>query len=302
MATKPHERRHKKPDWSTCNEEKKGFKKDERYWKPTTDEQGNAFVIMRFIPDPNDVPFNHIRKHNFNYMVDGVKKYYIKNCINTFGFDKECPLCKKNNEYYNSAFKEDKELYEQRKAKHSYTANVLIIQNANKPEDEGKVFLFEYGNKIADKIKGRRFPSEQDKQDPDFKSFDPFDWYEGADFKLKVKKVGDYPNYDDSTFSNPKEIGSDDFIDSLIEKSYDLSEFMDVSKFPTNEETAKVLSSILGIDIPDTPVVEKKSNPKPVNKIEEFTRSEPEPEPDADAEPESEDEDDDDVNFFKNLR
>ena len=149
-------------------------------------------------------------------MVDGVKKYWIRNCINTFGYEKDCPVCKKNMEYWNSAFESDKKLASQRKRKLNFVSNILVIKNPANPDDEGKVFLYQYGQKIYDKMKQLMFPSDEDMLDPDFKSFIPFDLEEGADFLLKVKKQGDFPNYDDSKFSGQKPLGDEKKIDAEI--------------------------------------------------------------------------------------
>lgn len=242
-------------------DKKKGFEKDTRFWKPTTDENGKAAAIIRFIPDKNGNPFVKFYSHSFDFMVEGVKKYWIKNCINTFGYDRECPICKKNQEYWNSSFEQDKKIASQRKRKLNFVSNILVIKNPANPEDEGKVYLYQYGQKIYDKMKQLMFPSEEDLLDDDFKSFVPFDLEDGAEFLLKVKKQGDFPNYDDSKFSSQKKLGTDKEIDKIMGLTYDLEEFIKEDKFPTNEETIKVLGTILGI-------TQAVSKPRPAAKVE----------------------------------
>ena len=283
-------------------EKKKGFEKDTRFWRHTADDQGKAAAVIRFIPDKDGNPFVKYYTHSFDYMVDGVKKYWIRNCINTFGYDKDCPICKKNMEYWNSPFEQDKKLASQRKRKLVFVSNILVIKNPANPDDEGKVFLYQYGQKIYDKMKQLMFPSDEDMLDPDFKSFVPFDLEEGADFLLKVKKQGDFPNYDDSKFSAQKPLGDEKKIDSIMGKTYELSEFMAPEKFPENTETIKTLGTILGLATVAAPVVESVSKPKKEEK-EELEELDFNSETDSyDSEKDVDTSDiDDDVKFFEDL-
>ena len=235
------------------SEKKKGFEKDARFWKQTPDSKGEANVVFRFLPDLSGTPYVKLYSHSFDFQVAGQKKYWIKNCVNTFGYDKECPICKKNMELWNSAFESDKALASKRKRKLQFISNVYIIKNPNDPESEGKVVLFKYGQKIYDKIKAKMFPSEADKLDDDFIEFVPFDLYTGADFRLTVTKQGDFPNYDLSKFSTQKPLlgGDDKKIDTVMNSTYLLSEFVDLSQFPSNEETIKTLGQILGLTDPE---------------------------------------------------
>jgi hypothetical protein len=235
-------------------DEKKDYT-DNRFWKLTPDESGNAMAIIRFIPDKNGNPFVKYYAHSFEYNDNGTKKWYIENCVSTFGFDRKCPICEKNQEYWNSAFEKDKEIASIRKRKLFYVANIHVIKNPNNPEQEGSTFLFKFGPKIYEKIKAKWFPSATDLADPDFVQFIPFDLYEGANFKLKginlntkQNKRGVYPNYDTSEFSpQSKFLGGDDKkIEKVIEETNVLDEFVDESKFPTNDHVKKVLASILG--------------------------------------------------------
>jgi hypothetical protein len=262
-------------DWDGLKEKikeegkKTGFTKDERFWSPTRDEKGNGMAIIRFLPDPDGEIWTKIYGHNFNYMIEGVKKYWIKNCINTFGYDRDCPICKKNQELYNSSFEEDKKVAGQRKRKLKFTSNILVIKDSAHPENEGQVKLFSYGVKIQEKLQKRITPSDSDLEDPDFKEFMPFDFYEGANFKIKIKTQGvppnDYPNYDDSEFSTQSELfnGDEKKIRAVYEKTVKLSEFMGEDKFPTNAETITALGSILGIKNKPAPktVVDDESAP-----------------------------------------
>jgi len=298
-------------------EKKGGFKKDERFWKPTVDDKGNATAVIRFLPDPNGNPWVKLYTHNFSYMNDGVKKYWINNCVNTFGYDRECPICKKNQEYWNSAFEADKKIASLRKRKLEYIANIVVLKNPAHPEDEGKVFLYKFGEKIYGKIKEKMFPSEEMKAlgEGMYEEFVPFDLYEGAHFILVQTKQGDYPNYDSSKFDKVKPLGSDKVIESVMGRVYDTSEFIAEDKFPTNEKVIEVLGSLLGIaqagkSAPTAPVADKSD--EGIEDItsgsiddladdfpESFTGKQPEAETNDEAPAAS---DDEDADFFRNLR
>lgn len=293
-------------DWNQIKENikqedtKKGkFEKDTRFFSTTKDATGLANVVLRFLPDSEGNPFVKIFNHAFDFSVDGQKRWWIRNCINTFGYEKECPICKKNMELWNSAFESDKAVASKRKRKMQYIANVLIIKNPNDPESEGKVMLFKFGSKIYDKIKQKMFPSEADLLDDDFKSFVPFDLFDGADFMLVQTKQGEFPNYDSSKFSKQKPLlgGDEKKIDATMEKTYLLSEFMADDQFPTNEETLKVLATTLGMVDEEEP--KKVSKPKVTKEedVEEITESntfEPEVIPEGEI--------DDDLAFFNSLK
>jgi hypothetical protein len=221
-----------KPDWKAAIAKKK-------------------FYTLRFLPDKEGNPFAHYYSHSFQYPAsDGSqKKWYINNCISTFGWDPKCPICGKNSEYYNSAYESDKKLGKERQRQQNWISNILVVNDPINPENNGEVFLYRYGYKIYQKLETQMFPKETDLEDPDFEEFMPFDLFEGADFKLKIKKQGDYPNYDESSFSSPKPIfnGDEDKIDEIMSKVYDLSEFTDPKNYPTVEETIKQVGHLLGV-------------------------------------------------------
>lgn len=254
-------------DWSKVKEEivesekKKGFQKDQRFWKPTVDDKGNATAVIRFLPDKTLTPFVKYYQHNFKYQINGANKFYIKNCINTFGYDKACPICAKNQEYWNSGFESDKKISSIRKRKLVYVSNILVIKNPANPEDEGKVFLYNYGEKIYGKLKDKMFPSEEIKSlgEGTYDEYMPFDLYEGANFKIVQVKQGEFPNYDKSEFNKQSPVGSEKVIDAIMDQVYDLSEFIAPEKFPSNEDVIKELGAILGI-APKKADVEPTSN------------------------------------------
>lgn len=147
-------------DWNKLKEDivkadsKKGFTKDERFWKPTLDKDTKTGIaIFRFLPDAEGNPFVKLYHHSFDYMVDGVKKYWIKNCVNTFGYDRECPICKKNMEYYNSAFESDKALGSKRGRKQKFISNIYIVSNPNNPRTTVKSSFMSMVSRSMRKLK-----------------------------------------------------------------------------------------------------------------------------------------------------
>lgn len=301
-------------DWGKVTEKiktdetKKGFKKDERFWKHTPDKEGNATAIIRFLPDADGNPYSKYYQHNFSYMDNGVKKYWIRNCLNTFGYDRECPICKKNQEYWNSAFESDKKLASERKRKLTFISNILVIKNPNNPEDEGKVFLYSYGQKIWDKIKDKWFPSAEIMAlgEGSYDEYIPFDLYEGADFKLVVSKQGEFPNYDKSEFGKQKPVGNDKQIDAIMSKVYGVAEFIDESKYPTNDDVVAKLGVLLGLTVKN-PTARPESRPVQEDvepQVEDITETETEVEAEVEDEPSDAAAEDDDsmADFFKNLK
>ena len=204
---------------------------------------------MRFLEDPNGKLVETYNQHSFDYTINNEKKKYWKNCINTFGYDQNCPICKKVSEYYKSPYKEDKDLGGERGRKVNYVSNVYIEENKNAPETVGKVFLYRFGKKIYEKLDNRMYPKDSAFDDPDFKAFTPHDVYEGARFKLKVKSQGEFPNYDDSEFSAQSEFlgGDDDKIGAALEKCFSLDEFIDPTAYPSNETVIKEIGFLIGL-------------------------------------------------------
>lgn len=306
-------------NWDTVKEDikkeddkkDKKFSKDERFWTPTKDANGIANAVIRFIPDAEGNPFAKIYNHGFAYQVNGQKKWWIRNCLNTFGYDRDCPICKKNMELWNSAFESDKAIASKRKRKLQYIANIIVIKNPACPEEEGKVFLYKFGAKIYDKIKQKMFPSETDLMDEDFKQFVPFDLYEGADFILAVTKQGEFPNYDNSKFTKQKPLvgGDDKKIGAVMETTHLISPFLAESEFPSNEETLRSLAPVLCLSdeevAEEKPKAKKEAKPKE-DEPEEISEGSIDISDDSDTPEEKsndeEEEEDDDLAFFNSLK
>ena len=212
--------------------------KDDRFWKPEVDQAGNGFAVIRFLPavDGEDVPWTRIFTHGFK----GPGGWYIENSLTTIG--KKDPVSEMNTVLWNSGNEKDKEIARERKRKLSYIANILVVSDPKHPENEGKIFLFKFGKKIFDKIMEKIQPEFADDQ-----AVNVFDFWQGANFKLKIRKVAGYTNYDKSEFdtSSPVLDGDDAKLEALWKKQYALKEFNDPSSFKSYEELKARLDEVL---------------------------------------------------------
>lgn len=208
-------------------------------FKLETDKAGNGRAVIRFLPAPEgeDLPF--VKLYNHGFQVNG--KWLIENCPTTIG--KDCKICEENSRLWNSGVDSDKEIARARKRKLSYYANVYIVNNPADPSLEGKVMIFRFGAKIFDKIKAAMKPEFEDDA-----PVDPFDMWQGANFRLRVKQVAGYPNYDDSVFESPSALldGDDSELEQLWKSEFSLQELVSVDKFKSEEELEKRLNYVLG--------------------------------------------------------
>ena len=216
--------------------------KDERIWKPGIDKSGNGYAVIRFLPEiaGEDSPFVSIYSHAFK----GKGGWLFENCPTTLG--EKCPICEANTELWNSGIEDDKNIARNRKRKLTYISNILVLEDPANPENKGKVFLYQYGTKIFQKIQGLAHPEYQDE-----KAVDPFNFWTGADFKIKIRNVGGYVNYDRSEFSSPAPLlgGDDKKLEELWKTQYPLKEFTDKSQFKSHQELKDRFNKITGGDI-----------------------------------------------------
>lgn len=223
---------------------------DDRFWKPEMDKAGNGYAVIRFLPPPEgeDVPWAKVWSHAFQ----GPGGWYIENSLTTL--NKKDPVGELNRQLWNSGSEKDKEVARKQKRKLSYYSNIYVIKDPAHPENEGKVFLYKYGKKIFDKITEAMQPAFADE-----KPINPFDFWTGADFKIKLRKVDGYWNYDKSEFSNPGTLGDfdDDRLEKIYSKTHSLTQFSADDNFKTYEELAKRLNDVL--------------NSKPVARIDRET-------------------------------
>ena len=222
--------------------EKKNSYQDDRFWKPTLDKASNGMAVFRFLPAPEneDMPWAKLYTHAFK--VGG--RWYIENSRTTIG--EKDPVSEMNSELWNSGLESDKDIARDRKRKLSYISNILVLKDPGAPENEGKVFLYKYGVKIFNKIQEAMQP-EFDDEDP----INPFDYWAGANFKLKVRKVGGYINYDKSEFESPSELlgGDDGKLEELWKTQHSLQAFVAPDQFKTYDELKKKLQEVVGDDI-----------------------------------------------------
>ena len=218
---------------------------DDRFWKLDPDKAGNASATIRFLPrtEGDELPWVKIFSHGFQ---GPTGKWYIENSLTTIG--ENDPVGELNSRLWNSSGDDNSPERKQARAqkrKLSYIANILVVNDPKHPENEGKVFLFKFGKKIFDKI--------MDKARPTFEDEDPvnvFDLWDGADFKLRMKKVEGYPNYDQSAFASPSPVmgGDEQKILKAVNSQHKLGEFLDKKNFKTYEELSRKLASVLNTD------------------------------------------------------
>ena len=248
--------------------EKKSYK-DDRLWKPVMDKSGNGYAVIRFLPavDGEDMPWAKVWNHAFQ---GPTGQWYIENSLTTVG--QNDPVSEMNSAYWNSGVESDKEIARKQKRKLQYFANIYVVEDSANPQNEGKVMLYRFGKKIFDKCMEAMQPAFKDET-----AVNPFDFWEGANFKLKLRMVEGYWNYDKSEFSAPSPLfDDDDKLEEVWKKQYPLSEFSAATNFKSYEELKKRLDMVLvGTvkvgnatevmeDVPwDEPKVDTKPTPAP---------------------------------------
>jgi hypothetical protein len=219
--------------------------KDDRFWRPEQDKQGNGFAVIRFLPeiDGEDCPWVKVYSHAFQ----GMGGWYIENSLTTL--NQKDPVSELNSELWNTGSEEDKNIARSRKRKTTYISNILVIKDEANPQNEGKVFLFKYGTKIFDKIQEKMKPEFKDEQ-----AINPFNFWEGCNFKLKIRKIGGYTNYDKSEFDSTSALfGGDDVrIEKIWKQQHALQPFIGPESFKSYDELKKRLFDVLGGDIRGT--------------------------------------------------
>jgi hypothetical protein len=216
-----------------------GKQVDERFWKPEVDAAGNGYAVIRFLPAPEGetVPWAKLYSHAFQ----GPGGWYIENSLTTL--NEKDPVGEINRRLWNSGGDDDKETARKQKRKLSYYSNVYVVKDPKHPENEGRVFLYKYGKKIHDKIITAMQPEFQDET-----PVNVFDMWEGANFKLKIKKVAGYWNYDSSEFDSVSALSSDDTeLEKVWKGEYSLEAFTAKDNFKTYEELEARLNLVLGV-------------------------------------------------------
>ena len=219
-----------------------GTSGDDRLWKLDVDKSGNGYAVIRFLPAPDgeDLPFVKLYSHAFQ----GPGGWYIENSLTTLG--QKDPVSEYNTQLWNNGTDSGKETARKQKRKLTYTSNIYVVKDPANPENEGKVFLFKYGKKIFDKLTAAMQPEFEDEE-----AIDPFDFWQGANFKLKAKNVAGYRNYDSSEFAAVSPLlDDDDALEALWKKELSLAEIVATDQFKTYEDLKRRLDYVLGNTAP----------------------------------------------------
>lgn len=267
--------------------EKKSYV-DERLWKPQVDKAGNGYAVLRFLPAPKgeELPWVRVWNHAFQ---GPTGQWFIENSLTTL--NQKDPVSEYNSQLWNSGVESDKEIARKQKRKLQYYSNVYIVQDSTNPENEGKVMLYRYGKKIFDKLMETMQPAFEDE-----KAINPFDLWEGANFKLKIRKVDGYWNYDKSEFDSVTPLKStDEELESIWNAEHSLADFVAPSNFKSYDELKTRLDAVLS-----GTVVAAKTAAAMIEEDETpFTptfKSEPAPTPTS-----VDNEDDDAMSYFEKL-
>jgi len=212
---------------------------DERVWKLECDKSGNGYAVIRFLPAPDgeDLPFVKLYSHAFQ----GPGGWYIENSLTTLG--QKDPVSEYNTMLWNNGTDAGKETARKQKRKLTYVSNIYVVKDPANPQNEGKVMLYKYGKKIFDKLTAAMQPEFEDEE-----AIDPFDFWQGANFKLKAKNVAGYRNYDSSEFARPDALlDDDDAMEGIWKKEYSLAELVAPDQFKDYDALKKRLDYVLGV-------------------------------------------------------
>lgn len=269
---------------------------DTNLWTCKTDKAGNGYAIIRFLPGPakdgdDALPFVRKWSHGFK---GHTGSWFIEDCLTTLG--KECPVCEKNSEHWNAG-EDGKTQARKQKRNLSYYSNIYVVKDPANPENEGKIFIYRYGKKIFDKLNEMMNPVE-DPLDPKA-PVNPFDFWKGANFKLKVRQVEGYPNYDKSEFDGVAALSDDDdVLEQIWKDSHSLKDLIDPSKFKSYDDQAAKLAKVIG----GTSPYKKAEDVVTDDDIPSWSEAPKFKEKEAPAQKASViDDDDEDLAFFKNA-
>ena len=260
---------------------------DERIWKPEVDKAGNGYAVIRFLPAPDgeDVPFVRVWDHGFQ---GPTGQWYIEKSLTTIG--QKDPVSEYNTMLWNSGIEANKDLVRKYKRRLSFYSNIFVVKDPSNPENEGKVFLYKFGKKIFDKLNDMMNPQFEDE-----KPVNPFDLWTGADFKLKIRNVEGYRNYDKSEFDNSAPLlDDDDKLEQVWKSQYALGEFIDADNFKSYDELKSKLYRVLALESgnQESAMVEAPASPAPTI---------PTSSADEDIPLTSSSDDDESLSFFQNL-
>jgi hypothetical protein len=230
---------------------------DERYWKPDLDKVGNGTALIRFLPGrvEDGLPFVQLFTHGFQ---GPQGKWFIENCPTSIEAD--CPACKANTELWNTNNDAKKKLASNRKRKLNYISNILVVNDPKHPENNGKVFLYRYGKKIFEKIKDMIDPPAEF---TDMVPVDPYNMETGANFRLRITRQDNFPNYDKSSFETPTKVGDEDRIAEVESQLFCLSEILDQKHFKSFDDLKKRFDQVVGVPVTEEDATEVDGAEKP---------------------------------------
>jgi hypothetical protein len=272
---------------STTQTAEAGSKDDTRFWQPTVDKSGNGMATIRFLPAPgvdgeDGLPWVRRFDHGFQ----GPGGWFIDNCLTTVG--EKCPVCEHNSGLWNSGVEANKDIVRKQKRRLSYLANVYVVSDPAHPENDGTVRLFKFGKKIFDKISEAMNPEFADET-----PLNPFDLWEGANFKMKIRNVEGYRNYDKSEFAAQGALSDDeDKLESIYNKEHSLKEFVEKKNFKSFDQLKARLDKVLGYEGDIVPATRAEDVELPT-----ATRAAPV----RASAPVTSTTDDDDLDYFKSL-
>jgi len=274
-----------------------GSSGDERLWKLECDKGGNGYAVIRFLPAPEgeDLPFVKLYSHAFQ----GPGGWYIENSLTTLS--QKDPMSEYNTMLWNNGTDSGKEQARKQKRKLTYVANIYVVKDPANPENEGRVFLYKFGKKIFDKITAAMQPEFEDEE-----AIDPFDFWQGANFKLKAKNVAGYRNYDSSEFARQDALlEDDDAMEAIWKREFSLEEFTNADQFKSYDDLKKRLDYVLGIK--GTPKFQDQESVQEEEEFRQQNRGESNSVPQSMKEeldslaPTKSDDDDDTLSYFAAL-
>ena len=269
---------------------------DDRLWKPELDKTGNGFAVIRFLPAPEgeELPWAKMYSHAFQ----GPGGWYIENSLTTVG--QKDPVSEHNRELWNSGHDADKETVRKQKRKLSYYSNIYVVKDPTNPANEGRVFLFKYGKKIFDKIMEAMQPEFEDET-----PINPFDFWQGANFKLKIVKKDGYWNYDKSEFDRVAPLlDDDDALEGVWKKQYSLTALTAPDQFKTYEQLETRLKMVLGQKSAARPRLDEEVDDEDNDRgsyTPDFTSRRPEPELPVVSSSSNDEDEDDALSYFQRL-
>jgi hypothetical protein len=271
-------------------QEKKSYV-DERLWKPTMDKSGNGYAVIRFLPacEGEDLPWAKVWNHAFQ---GPTGQWFIENSLTTLGNND--PVSEYNSKLWNSGVESDKEIARKQKRKLQYFSNIYVVSDSTNPQNEGGVFLYRFGKKIFDKVMEAMQPAFEDES-----PINPFDFWNGANFKLKLRKVDGYWNYDKSEFESVSALSEDDdVLEGIYKKQYSLNEFTAASNFKSYDELKTRLDMVLSGTVAANTTVQTLMEDEPTASLTVDTKETPAPTVTVSADDNDED---DAMSYFEKL-